>query len=320
MSNNNITSKILTGATVVALVFALNVSGALAGFFRTLDGVSDTGVPNPLEFLFGYGTDGTNFGYGYGYGYGNGDFEEGELEVIDGIGGGIGSGGGSSSPSSSSSGGGSGSSSSGNDNNSTDDSTTDDSTEAPTIDDSTTDDSTTDDNGTNNGSDGNSSTLVFRDYSSQPQLATCGTSIVNFNDIAGNTFEDYIIALEAISGLNGNGNGSTFSIYTEEGKSFQPNRAATRSEYVKMILRALCIDYSGENSTLDNFSDGAVDPWQAKVVNKAAELGLINTTNATFRVNDTVSRAEALKLVMRAGLVDAFTQVPTTSSFSDVPV
>ncbi len=87
-----------------------------------------------------------------------------------------------------------------------------------------------------------------------------------------------------------------------------------------MILRALCIDYSGENSTLDDFNDTGVDVWQAKVVNKAAELGLIDTTNANFNVNMTINRAEALKLVMRAGIVDAFTDVPATSSFTDVAV
>lgn len=63
--NTNITSRVLTGATVVALVFALSVSGALAGFFRTLDGLTANGIPNPVEFLFGFGSDGTEFGYGY---------------------------------------------------------------------------------------------------------------------------------------------------------------------------------------------------------------------------------------------------------------
>lgn len=85
-----------------------------------------------------------------------------------------------------------------------------------------------------------------------------------------------------------------------------------------MILRALCIDYSNENSTLDDFNDGAVDSWQAKVVNKAAELGLISTTNSEFRVNATISRAEALKMVMRAGIDSSFSIVPTSSSYSDV--
>lgn len=85
-----------------------------------------------------------------------------------------------------------------------------------------------------------------------------------------------------------------------------------------MILRALCIDYSDMNSTLDDFSDGAVDAWQAKVVNKAADLGFITTANSTFRVNETISRVEALKIVMKAGVLTPLA-TPTVSSFSDVP-
>jgi len=290
-------------------VFALNVSGALAGFWRTMDGMTANGVPNPMEFLFGYGVDENNaFGYGYGYGYGNADFEAGfvveDEEEITGTSGSFSSG---------NSGGWGSSNNNSNSDNDTDDTTSD------TTDDSNTDDTPTDDS-VNTDTPISPNSITYRDYSNQPRLATCGTSIVNFSDISGNTFEDYIIRLEAISGLNGNGNGTDFSIYTPESKVFEPNRSATRSEYVKMILRALCIDYSGENSTLDDFNDGAVDSWQAKVVNKAAELGLINTTNANFRVNDSISRAEALKMVMRAGIDSPFTIVPTTSSFSDVAV
>ncbi|MCD5384568.1 MAG: S-layer homology domain-containing protein [Candidatus Pacebacteria bacterium] len=72
------------------------------------------------------------------------------------------------------------------------------------------------------------------------------------------------------------------------------------------------------NSTLDDFSDGAVDSWQAKVVNKAADLGFITTANSTFNVNQTISRVEALKIVMRAGILTPLA-TPTTSSFADVP-
>lgn len=156
-----------------------------------------------------------------------------------------------------------------------------------------------------------------RKYPNEPIAPTCGTSIVNFSDISGTTFEDYIIALEKISGLNGNGNGTEYTYGVPKSTSFQPNRTATRSEYVKMILRALCIDYSDMNSTLDDFSDGAVDSWQAKVVNKAADLGWISTSNATFRVNDNISRAEGLKMIMQAGIISSFEQ-PSTSSFADV--
>jgi hypothetical protein len=72
------------------------------------------------------------------------------------------------------------------------------------------------------------------------------------------------------------------------------------------------------NSTLDDFSDTGVDGWPARVVNKAAELGFITTANSTFRVNDTISRVEALKIVMKAGILTPL-MTPSSSSFTDVP-
>lgn len=79
MQNNNaFYSRAFTAITIAALVFALNVSGALAGFWRTLDGTTANGVSNPLEFLYGIGWDGSNTGvYGYGYGFGYGTFDAG---------------------------------------------------------------------------------------------------------------------------------------------------------------------------------------------------------------------------------------------------
>ena len=72
-NSNTVLSRVFTVATVATLVFALNVSGALAGFWRTIDGTTANGVPNPMQFLYGLGTDLTNsniFGYGYAVGYG----------------------------------------------------------------------------------------------------------------------------------------------------------------------------------------------------------------------------------------------------------
>ncbi len=67
-------SRLLSGVTLVALLMAMSVTGALWGFWRTLDGISDNYIPNPFEMLFGYWVDengNTGFGYGYGYWYGD---------------------------------------------------------------------------------------------------------------------------------------------------------------------------------------------------------------------------------------------------------
>ncbi len=304
-NSNTVLSRAFTVLTVATLVFALNVSGALAGFVRTLDGLApgiSNVASNPTQFLYGLGWDGNNTGvYGYGYAFGYGDFDAGywygtsTSSSTSSSGGGWGGWGGwSSSSSSSSSTGGSTSSSS---STSTSGGTTS---------------STSSSGGTTTG------TFERKTYPNAPRIETCGVSIVNFNDIAGNTFEQHIINLEAISGLNGNGNGTNFAIYAEESKSFQPNRAATRSEYIKMVFRALCIDYSAMNSTLDDFADGYVDPWQAKVFNLAVDYGWVSGSNTLARVNDSISRAEALKVIMQAGVLSPLA-TPTSSSFSDVP-
>lgn len=297
LQDKKVLSRALTIASIGTLIFALNVSGALAGFWRTVDGITDSGILNPTQFLYGFGVnDSGDFTYGYGYGYGYGDIADGNVLVT------------SSTSSTSSSGGGGGggwrSSSS---------SSSTSSSGLPGI----TSSSTSSSGGIEISTPGGSSTYTVRTYPNEPVAPTCGTSIVNFSDISGNTFESYIIALEKRSGLNGNGNGSEYTYGIPESTVFQPNRSSTRAEYVKMILRALCIDYSDMNSTLDDFSDGAVDSWQAKVVNKAADLGWITTTNATFRVNDTISRAEALKMAMQAGILEPLA-TPTSSSFADV--
>ena len=314
-NSNTVISRVFTVATVAILVFALNVSGALAGFWRTLDGATSNGVPNPAQFLFGEGSDGQNTGlFGYGFGFGYGTFSAGY-----GLAGYTTTSSSSSSSSSSSGWGGGGwggwsidrcpnwdTSGSLRDGKCSPDSSSSSSGGTTTT-------------SSSSSSSGGTTTTGFerKTYPDAPRIETCGVSIVTFNDIAGNTFEQHIKNLEAISGLNGNGNGSNFAIYQEESKSFQPNRAATRSEYIKMVFRALCIDYSAMNSTLDDFADGYVDPWQAKVFNLAVDYGWVSGTNTYARVNDPISRAEALKIIMQAGIASAIT-TPASSSFSDV--
>jgi hypothetical protein len=51
-NSNSLYSRAFTVATVVALVFALNVSGALAGFWRTFDSMTSNGISNPSEYLY----------------------------------------------------------------------------------------------------------------------------------------------------------------------------------------------------------------------------------------------------------------------------
>jgi len=156
-----------------------------------------------------------------------------------------------------------------------------------------------------------------REYESEPKIASCGLSVVTFSDIQGHTFEQYIIQMEKISGLNGNGSWKDFNIFRKKSAIFEPNRETTRSEFIKMIFRALCIDYTNENDTLNDFSDTWVDWWQAKVVNKAVQLWWIIWENETFNADEPISRSEAIKIILKAWVVNELPEIETRS-FVDV--
>lgn len=82
LQDKKVLSRALTIASIGTLIFALNVSGALAGFWRTVDGITDSGILNPTQFLYGFGVnDSGDFTYGYGYGYGYGDIADGNVLV-----------------------------------------------------------------------------------------------------------------------------------------------------------------------------------------------------------------------------------------------
>lgn len=53
--NKNLKSRLISVLTLVALFTALNASGALAGFWRTLDNMTSNGINNPENFEYGYG-------------------------------------------------------------------------------------------------------------------------------------------------------------------------------------------------------------------------------------------------------------------------
>jgi len=71
--NNNMKQRIVSIITLFTLFLALNASGALAGFWRTVNETfTDMTGQNESEFLYGYGYGDGWWWYGYGYGYGYG--------------------------------------------------------------------------------------------------------------------------------------------------------------------------------------------------------------------------------------------------------
>ena len=345
MEHNKLYSQILNAILLVTVFLAFSISWAFAWwwptnyFWRTYDNATNTNVSDVWVNQYGcwYGQlGGFWFGYGYGYGGSNSKFEGRQISLypcnVNGhnFGGsgssssssssGSGGGGGSGSSSSSSSGGGGGgggggwssSSSSGGHIPLVTPSGTGSSHNTNTgavTEDSHTPSSTESNQGGTGTTDGVGGTYTPETYADEPKSATCGTSNVIFTDIGGHPLAPYIIDLEKRSGLHG---------LEVVNKIFGPDRQATRSEFLKMIIRALCIDYWTASGTLDTFNDVWVEEWQAKIINTGIRLGWISTDNPSFRPNEPISRAEALKLILNAAWVVVGT--PTSSSFTDVPL
>jgi len=103
--------------------------------------------------------------------------------------------------------------------------------------------------------------------------------------------------------------------------TFEPNRATTRIEFLKIALRSFCYDYSGLNGDED-FTDVVDASWQARVVELAGALNVINTDNTTFRPNEAITKIEATKMILNIGATRSvnFTvdQSVTTTVFPDI--
>ncbi len=81
---------------------------------------------------------------------------------------------------------------------------------------------------------------------------------------------------------------------------FRPNDIITRAEAMKILLKAA--GYKTDASTTD-FTDVTED-WQIPLVVKAQELGFISgqiiNGKLVFRPNDTITRAEVTKIIVKA--------------------
>lgn len=60
------------------------------------------------------------------------------------------------------------------------------------------------------------------------------------------------------------------------------------------------IDYSNADTSKLTFVDVDANSWIAKVVVKAVELNMIDGANKNFRPNDSITRAEAMKMLLNA--------------------
>jgi len=82
--------------------------------------------------------------------------------------------------------------------------------------------------------------------------------------------------------------------------TFQPDRAVTRAELLKIVLAAEGVDPIDTKLT-GGFSDVSPEDWYARYVVEARQRGIVGGyADGTFRPNATVNRAEAIKIIMAA--------------------
>ena len=91
---------------------------------------------------------------------------------------------------------------------------------------------------------------------------------------------------------------------------------ATRAEYLKFVLVSRNIDYSDADVSKISFEDVKKDSWVAKVVATAVKFELIDWTNKKFYPNSYISRAEAIKILLKSSNVEVKDIIK--SDFTDV--
>jgi len=92
--------------------------------------------------------------------------------------------------------------------------------------------------------------------------------------------------------------------------TFGPSNLMTRSEFLKVALISHCYDYSTQNTIDLDYLDVDKNSWQAKVISKATELWMVDwdiDTNGwkVFRPNDIISKAEAVKILLKLSLIQS---------------
>ncbi len=127
---------------------------------------------------------------------------------------------------------------------------------------------------------------------------------IPLTDIETHWAKDYINELYYDNVVSGYGDGR-----------FGPDDKLTRAQIVKIAL--LAFDHGDDNNGENPFSDLAQSEWYFDYVLAAAEQEIVTGySDKTFRPNNEVTRAEALKIVLTAGGLVAFPSV--IPNFSDV--
>ncbi len=104
-----------------------------------------------------------------------------------------------------------------------------------------------------------------------------------------------------------------------EDGTFLPGNEVNRAEALKIILLGTGVTVDGESTAGILFSDVAEDDWFFDYVSTAVSLGIIQGyDDGTFKPEQTVNRAEAMKMLLAAAEVEV--SAGTSAAFLDTPV
>ncbi|MFA4815409.1 MAG: S-layer homology domain-containing protein [Candidatus Gracilibacteria bacterium] len=101
--------------------------------------------------------------------------------------------------------------------------------------------------------------------------------------------------------------------------TFLPGKEVNRAEALKIILLGTGVEVTGESTAGILFSDVSEGDWFFDYVSTAVSLGIIQGyDDGTFKPEQTVNRAEAIKMLLAAAGLE--TSMPTSAAFLDTPV
>ena len=103
-----------------------------------------------------------------------------------------------------------------------------------------------------------------------------------------------------------------------EDGTFKPDRAVSRAEFLKIVLLSSGNPVLTGDLDRSGFSDVSLSAWYAGFVNRALALGVASGyPDGLFRPDRTVSRIEAIKMMLRSNRITE-ASLSSEASFSDI--
>lgn len=111
--------------------------------------------------------------------------------------------------------------------------------------------------------------------------------VLKFNDLTNTKYEYYVKVLESYGVISGYPDGT-----------FRPNKTLTRAELTAIALNMKDVDLSDYEVKTNNFTDLEESHWAYKLINYAAENGIVNGYgNGLFKPNSEVKYSEAITIL-----------------------